>query len=358
MKKYLDTNVLEESQKRISYIFDEFEEIIVSVSSGKDSTVLYYLALEEAIKRDRKIKVFFLDQEAEYKSIIDVIEKIMIHPNVIPMWYQVEIYLTNATSSKNDLFLAWDNKADWIRNKNEISIKNIDGKYPKRFYDFFEWFEKNHKIKTANLIGLRAEESLNRFRAISKNPAYKGINWSSKTKNNLAFKFYPIYDWSVGDIWKYISDSNVEYNKIYDLMFQNNHGYYNTMRVSNLIHEKSFKSLIDLQVLEPDTYQKIINRIDGTHCASIYANDMFLYNVQSLPKGFESWIDYRDYLLSTLETTEEKKQRIKGRFKETDSISIIKKQIRQILLNDWENNLPVTKEKSKQDIFKRWRLIL
>ena len=50
-----EKNVLEAVRERISYIFDEFERIIVSISGGKDSTVLAHLALVEAHKRGRKI---------------------------------------------------------------------------------------------------------------------------------------------------------------------------------------------------------------------------------------------------------------------------------------------------------------
>lgn len=37
---YMPETVDEASKRRISYIFDEFENIIVSISGGKDSTVL------------------------------------------------------------------------------------------------------------------------------------------------------------------------------------------------------------------------------------------------------------------------------------------------------------------------------
>ena len=43
--RYLDKDVLTAARERISYIFDNFEKIIVSVSGGKDSTVLCHLAL-------------------------------------------------------------------------------------------------------------------------------------------------------------------------------------------------------------------------------------------------------------------------------------------------------------------------
>jgi predicted phosphoadenosine phosphosulfate sulfurtransferase len=95
MKVYCDKNVLDASRERISMLFDNFETINVSISSGKDSTVLFYLCLQEAIRRNKKIVAFFLDQEAEYKSSIDIIKICMKHPNVIPAWYQVPLFLTS-----------------------------------------------------------------------------------------------------------------------------------------------------------------------------------------------------------------------------------------------------------------------
>ena len=38
---FQDDNVLVAGRKRIELLFDNFEEIHVSISSGKDSTVLY-----------------------------------------------------------------------------------------------------------------------------------------------------------------------------------------------------------------------------------------------------------------------------------------------------------------------------
>ena len=58
--------VLEAARNRMSFLFDNFEEINVSVSSGKDSTVLYHLALSEAIKRNRKIK-YILKSKIYYR---------------------------------------------------------------------------------------------------------------------------------------------------------------------------------------------------------------------------------------------------------------------------------------------------
>ena len=58
---YVSCNVVDAVKKRMEFIFDEFENIIVSISGGKDSTVMCWLALQEARKRNRKIGIFFLD---------------------------------------------------------------------------------------------------------------------------------------------------------------------------------------------------------------------------------------------------------------------------------------------------------
>jgi predicted phosphoadenosine phosphosulfate sulfurtransferase len=355
-KKYLEKNVLEAAEDRIRLIFDNFENIYVSVSSGKDSTVLYTLTLAEAVRRGRKIKVFFLDQEVEYAGTVVTMRKIMDHPNVIPMWYQVPIYMTNATSFQQDMFYAWGPEEEWMRDKESIAFKEIVGKYPQRFYKFFEWFEAQQPPGSAFFVGLRGDESLNRHRAVSNNPGWGLIRWSTKIKNN-SYKFYPIYDWGLGDIWKYIYENNLFYNPIYDKMYSNNHSFYNTMRVSNLIHEKSFYCLTDLQVLEPETYEKIVKRLKGTHCAAMYANDSFIYSTDKLPEKFTTWKEYRDYLLET--TPYGRKDRFVRRFdKQSQDEYIFRQQCKQLLISDWEGNLPVVKEPDKEDKFARWRNIL
>jgi len=46
MKIFLKENVMEAARRRISWLFDEFDDICVSISGGKDSTVVYNLCLE------------------------------------------------------------------------------------------------------------------------------------------------------------------------------------------------------------------------------------------------------------------------------------------------------------------------
>ena len=41
MKIFLKENVWDKAIERIEYIFDEFQEVIVSFSGGKDSTAIF-----------------------------------------------------------------------------------------------------------------------------------------------------------------------------------------------------------------------------------------------------------------------------------------------------------------------------
>lgn len=356
MIHYFDYTVLEAARRRITKVFDKFDRIFVSVSSGKDSTCLFHLCLEEAEKRDRKIHLFFLDQEAEYQGTVDIMQRMMAHPRVIPCWYQVPIYMTNATSYTQDQLYAWGEGEDWMRPKEDIAIKSIDGDYPKRFYKFFEWLELQQTEPTAFMVGLRSKESMNRFRAVTKNPGYNSIPWSTKTKNDLCTRFYPIYDWTFGDIWKYISDGNHPYNPVYDRMYCLKGKRLNDIRISNLIHEKSFGCLTELQEIESDTYERLCIRLEGVHSAAMYAHETLLYQAKALPKDFSSWKEYRDYLLESAPISDKYRERLRKRFsKQPDIDSIHRQQCKQVLVCDAENNIPVnTKAISKEELREKW----
>jgi predicted phosphoadenosine phosphosulfate sulfurtransferase len=62
-------DVLEAVNKRISFLFDNYDNIQLAFS-GKDSTVLFHLINEEAKKRDRKFILYFQDQKPNIKELL------------------------------------------------------------------------------------------------------------------------------------------------------------------------------------------------------------------------------------------------------------------------------------------------
>ena len=78
---------MKEAKRRISYLFDEFEEIVVNFSGGKDSTIVFHLVLEEAKKRNRlPVNVLWIDQEAEWTFTMEYVKEIMYMKEVKPYW--------------------------------------------------------------------------------------------------------------------------------------------------------------------------------------------------------------------------------------------------------------------------------
>ncbi len=330
-------NVLTAARRRMSFVFDRYRRVVVSVSGGKDSHVIWHLAVTEAQRRQRKVEVFFLDQEAEYAGTIDVIRSMMSHPSVTPRWFQVPLRMTNATSHRDTFMRAWAAGEEWMRPREPGAIAEALGA-PDRFYDFFPWFERQAAEPTAFIVGLRSRESLNRWRAVKANPGLDGIGWSTKADGRENFRFYPIFDWNVGDVWKYLADNAIRYNRVYDAMFMRGTPERN-LRVSFLVHEQSFRALTSLQELEPETHERLVRRLFGVHAAAIYANED-IFNARKLPAHFKSWREFRSYLLDS--TPLEKIGRLRKRFsKQGDDEATCREHVRQLLINDWENNVPV-----------------
>ena len=177
-KKYLGVNVLEASNERISFVFENFKKIYVSFSGGKDSTVLLHLVVEEARRRNQKIGVLFIDWECQFDSTIQHIKELFDeYQDIIePYWIQLEIMTNNSTSMYEPTWKSWDeNKIKlWTRNKEINSIK--DKTYFPFYFEnitfeefvplFGEWYSNGEP--TACFVGLRAQESLNRFRTIAR----------------------------------------------------------------------------------------------------------------------------------------------------------------------------------------------
>lgn len=362
-QRYSGKTVVDAARERLSFVFDSFEQVICSVSGGKDSTVLAHLACTEAAARGRNVSLHFLDEEVVYQSTVDQITRLMeSFPEVVTrVWLQLEFRLTNATSLVESQLLCWEAGKHklWMRPKKDYSIKFApwdratetvrDKRKGFGFYDAIENFGRCYS-GAAFLVGLRAAgESPNRWRAVTKNPidvAGKSVYWGTRKGDNSVL--YPIYDWNFHDIWKYIHEQHLPYSKVYDMQFRK--GYpINEMRVSSLIHERSFKSLVDLQEFEPKTYNRLLKRVKGIALAAEKGKDAKLFRCRKLPKNFASWITYRDFLLKT-HPDAERRPLFKRRFSsQLTNQYVARQQCRQLILNDYEDNLSIDNSPDPRD---------
>lgn len=331
-------NVLLATQKRIAYLFDHYDHIQLSFSGGKDSTVLFHLIHEEAKRRDRQFYLYFQDQEAEYQGTIELVEWAMAQPHVIPLWYQVPIFMTNAASHQQLFLWAWGEGEKWVREKHPLAIHSIEKKYPRRFHKFNLWVGQNlrkQKGKVVSIVGLRAEESPDRRFVMFGEDSE--LFWLRR--KNEPHRAYPIIDWRYRDVWKYLIEGNYKYNRVYDKMYMLGHDI-RTMRVSNLVHEKAFRCLADLQELEPETYNRLEERLQGVHTAALYGKENLIYSIKNLPENFSTWKEYKDFLLDSIHPDLSKLFRYQwSRFGDTDDVGACKYMVKRILLCDWEGNI-------------------
>ena len=325
-KTYLNINVYEATQKRLKFIFNEFENVLVAFSGGKDSGVLLNLTYQYAKKHNQldKLGMYFLDYEAQYQETIKYVQSMFDEfKDIKRYWLCLPNSVPSATSMTTGSWIPWEkSKKDiWVRQMpNEDYVINEDNvpwnyKIATSDYqaqeDFTKWFSSENG-KTAVLIGIRTDESYDRYRAIKSNNkvnAYKDKEYLV-SKDEITVNAYPIYDWSVKDIWICNGKEAFTYNKIYDLYYLAGMKI-NEMRVASPFLSEGLSDLHYYQIIEPNTWAKMLGRVNGVNFASIYGKTTAMgWKDIKLPKGM-TWKSYLKFLLSTLpEQTRKDYQRI------------------------------------------------
>jgi predicted phosphoadenosine phosphosulfate sulfurtransferase len=344
MKIYTNQNVYEAALDRVRFVFDEFPNVIADISGGKDSTVIFNLALQIAREKNRlPLRVMFIDQEAEWKAAIDHVRHIMENPDVKPMWFQMPIKIFNATSTIEPWLYCWEEGKEWIREKESNSF-TVNKYGTDRFKELFDKIAlvEFPDMPTAQLGGVRCEESPTRFLGLTTEATYKWVTWGKIiNKRRGHYTFYPIYDWSYTDVWHAIFSNEWEYCRLYDYYYQ--YGVpFGKMRVSNVHHETAVQNLFRLQEVEPETWEKITARISGINTAGKLGKDDYFLNGK-LPFMFRDWKEYRDYLLENLIEDTDIKTRFRAKFDEHDVVyahmgdinKLYREHINTILCNDY-----------------------
>lgn len=328
LKRPLAKNVLTAAKERISYAFDHFEKLMVSFSGGKDSTVMFHLVMDEAIARNRKVGVMLIDFEAQYQHTSDhAMEMFDKYKDYIDLhWICLPIKLRNAVSNYQPTWMTWDQdrKEDWVRempkhpgvvsdiNRYPFFVPNLE--FEEFIIMFADWYAEGKSLGV--FVGIRCDESLNRFRtiALADKETHNGKRWTTGVIENV-FNIYPIYDWRTQDIWVYIRSSGKCYNKIYDLMHQAGVTL-SKQRLCQPYGDDQRRGLWLYHLLEPQTWFRIVARVNGVNSGSLYINEtgnMTGYNKISLPPG-HTYKSFCNLLLSTL--PEVSRDHYVGRFKD------------------------------------------
>jgi predicted phosphoadenosine phosphosulfate sulfurtransferase len=312
-KRPLGMSTFLAAKQRIEFVFDNFPRIYLSFSGGKDSTVMLHMVMQEAIKRNRKIGLLFIDFEAQYKLTIDHIQACydLYADHIEPYWVALPIHLRNAVSQYQHHWVCWEPEKEsvWVRTPPEIAITDQDYfpfyRYAMEFEDFVPefgyWYGKENL--TACFVGIRTRESLNRWRTIAsqKKQRFENKQWTTWTGDGV-YNVYPIYDWTAKDDWIYQGKNpDLPYNKLYDRMYQAGLTLHQ-MRICQPYGDDQRKGLWLFQIIEPETWGRLIARVNGANQGALYAQEIgnILGNgIITLPPG-HTWESFSMLLLDSM----------------------------------------------------------
>lgn len=313
-------NVWEATQERLRVTFEEFDNVVLAFSGGKDSGVMLNATLDYMREHgiDRKLTVMHIDYEGQYTATTDYVTEVMTTnlDLIDPVWVCLPIAAGSAVSMYSDHWKPWDpEKRDlWVRDLPEHDGVIHAGNVPSGFPEFdgvwdykfqarvSRWLhQKSGAERTAVLVGIREQESLHRYAAINrehKDSMYDGRKWTTKIYKDV-YNVYPIHDWLTEDVWVANATFGWSYNRLYDLFHQAGLTI-NQMRVASPFIGEGQDSLKLYRIIEPAMWSRLVGRVNGANFAAIYGGTTAMgARGVKLPPG-HTWKTYAEFLLSTL----------------------------------------------------------
>ena len=307
-------NVYDALIQRLDFVFSEFDKVVVSFSGGKDSGVLLSITMDYARRTGNlgRLAVYHMDYEAQYTKTTEYVDRVF---DALPAEVEgFRVCLPIKAQCSTSMFQAYwqpwkmSEKSIWCRpmpSKHVINENNFPWNFDYEIsdYDFNIKFGKAvyPGSKVCFIVGIRTQESLNRWRTMNRTHAvneYKGVRYTTVITDNLV-NAYPLFDWTVEDVWTANARFGYDYNKVYDLMYLAGVPLAK-MRVASPFNDCAQDALKLYKVLEPDTWGLLVGRVNGVNFTGLYGGTTAMgWKKITKPPHF-TWKQYMYFLLDTL----------------------------------------------------------
>ena len=264
-KIYGTQNVLEAARQRIKNVFANNLPVYLSFSCGKDSLCLSHLTLDLILRGEidaKQLTIIFIDEEGLYQSMLEAAyrwrEKFL-RVGAKFEWYCLEVkqvcVIDNLSATES--WITWEkSKRDvWMREPPPFAIMEHP-LVPYPGYCNYQTFCVNRTYDGIQMIGLRANESIQRLKSIS-------IIKKEQQRQ------YPIYDWHDTDVWLYIKENNLEFPDAYIRLYEAGVPR-QRLRLCNFFGDSSIQGLRWVAETDYELWAKIERRYPNAYLVLLY----------------------------------------------------------------------------------------
>lgn len=363
-KSYIELDVLTAARQRLRHVFDIFDSVVVMFSGGKDSMACVHLAKEVHEEYGLgPVEIIFRDEEIINPSVLDFVDSYRQKDWVNLRWYCLPSLNHRFILGQKLRYVEWGPGREWMRPMPEWAISadevGISATEVLTEHNMDDYLAQPYPGKVAFITGVRAAESLVRFRSVTQklNENYIGsIEGNPRSRVKLC---KPIYDWQQNDCLKYLLHTVAEpICPIYDAQELAGVG----LRVSTPLHTVAAKKFDKVRLVEPDFYEQIMRifpemAVQERYWSEFDQKAMMAEYQEDDPESYAGIFRYIDehFTGSERERSMERVELWRGRRERDPDNYPIKQLLQEIAFGTSKRRLAGVYTQSKGEIAKRAR---